>query len=127
MDDLDRAAVALGVGAAASTLLGLAPRIPFHLVGIGALGMVVILLLAAAGIAGGLTRRRALVVAAGAGFLAAAALQLVQATVGGANTLGGDGSTVALLLAFGVGLLTVGLARPLQEGPHPSEGASNGS
>lgn len=110
-NELGRAAVGLGVGAAASVLLGLGARQPWRLVTIGGIGILVILALAALAVAGGRLRQRGLVLLAGLGFLAAAALQLVQATLGGTNTLGGDGSTIGLLLGFGVGLITVGLTQ----------------
>ncbi|WP_063745992.1 hypothetical protein [Kribbella catacumbae] len=109
-DRLDRAAVALGAGAAASLLLSIAERAPLRLFSLGAVGVVVMLVLAAAALIGGYLHLRPVVILAGAGFAAAVVLQVVQASLGGTNTLGGDGSSVALHLGFAVGLLTVGLA-----------------
>ncbi|MCP3818651.1 hypothetical protein NLX86_11125 [Streptomyces sp. A3M-1-3] len=105
-----RTAVGLGLGAAASTVLGIADGTPWRLVTLGGTGTLVLLILAAVAIAAGLSGVRALIVLAGTGFLAAAVLQLVQIGWTGANLLGGDGSTVALLLGFAVGLLALGLA-----------------
>ena len=51
-------------------------------------------------IVAGLLRLRPLVVLAGLGFLAGTVLQVVQASLGGTNTLGGDGSTAGLHLGF---------------------------
>jgi hypothetical protein len=105
----DAGAIGLGIGAAASPLLDIAEQPPLRLITFGAVGVVVTLVLAAAAIAGGYLRLRPLVLLAGAGFLAAAVTQVVQASLGGTNTLGGDGSTVGLHLGFAVGLLAVGL------------------
>lgn len=109
MTRLDRAAVVLGVGAAASLLLGVAERTPLRLIAFGPGAVAVTLGLAVVAVAGGLLGVRALVALAGAGFAAAAVLLVVQLSVGGANTLGGDGSTVGVFLGFAVGLLAVGL------------------
>ncbi len=108
---LDRSAAGLGLGAAASLLLGVADRTPLRLIAFGTGAVLVVLVLAAVAVAGGLLAIRPLVALAGAGFGAAAALQVVQLSLGGTNTLGGDGSTVGLLLGFAVGLLAVGLVR----------------
>ncbi|QNE21364.1 hypothetical protein F1D05_29895 [Kribbella qitaiheensis] len=106
---LDRSAIALGVGAAASPLLGLGSQTPPRLITLGTIGVIVTLVLAITALAGGYLHVRPLIMAAGAGFVAAAVLQTVQASLGGANTLGGDGSIVALYLGFAVGLLAIGL------------------
>ena len=66
--------------------------------------------LGALAVVGGLLSKRALVVLAGAGFAAAAVFLVVQVSLGISNTLGGDGSTVGMFLAFAIGLLPVGLA-----------------
>jgi len=108
MDDRTRrAAAGLGVGAAASTLLAVPRRLPWHMVGLGGTGYLVALLLAAAAVAAAVLRLRLLLWLAGAGFAGAAVLVLVQIAAGGANTLGGETSTVALFLGFAVGLLAV--------------------
>jgi uncharacterized membrane protein YvlD (DUF360 family) len=124
---LDRAAVVLGVAAAASPLLGIAGRPPLKLITFG-LGAVIVALLLA--VTGGLLSKRALVVLAGAGFAAAAVLLVVQLSLGNSNTLGGDGSTVGIFLAFAVGLLPVGLAKevPTNESSNRQpKGVSDGS
>ncbi len=126
---LDRAAVALGVGAAASPLLGIAGRPPLKLIAFGLGAVLVALVLGALAVAGGLLSQRALVVIAGAGFAAAAALLVLQLSLGSSNPIGGDGSTVGIFLAFAVGLLPVGLARvPTNESSNRQpKGVSNGS
>lgn len=111
MSRLNRFTVGLSLGAAVSPLLGLADRTPLRLIAFGAGSVLVTLILAAVALAGGLLALRPLVVLAGAGFGAAAILLVVQLSLGGTNTLGGDGSTVGLFLGFAVGLLAVGLVR----------------
>lgn len=119
---LDRPAIALGVGAAASLLLGIADRTPLRLIAVGPAMAVVTLILAVVAVTGGVLAIRPIVLVAGAGFLVAAVLQVVQLSLGGANTLGGDGSTVALCLGFAVGLLAVGsAARSSRSTDHPDE------
>jgi hypothetical protein len=127
---LDRAAVVLGVGAAASPLLGIAGRSPLKLITFGLGAVIVALLLGAVAVTGGLLSKRALVVLAGAGFAAAAVLLVVQLSLGNSNTLGGDGSTVGIFLAFAVGLLPVGLAKELptnESSNRQPKGVSDGS
>jgi hypothetical protein len=126
---LDRAAVVLGVGAAASPLLGIAGRPPLKLIAFGIGAVLVALLLGALGVAGGLLSKRALVVLAGAGFAAAGVLLVVTQSLGISNALGGDGSTFGVFLAFAVGLLAVGLARvPVTESTnHQPKGVTDGS
>jgi hypothetical protein len=126
---LDRAAVVLGVGAAASPLLGIAGRPPLKLIAFGIGAVLVALLLGALAVAGGLLSKRALVVLAGAGFAAAAVLLVVTQSLGISNALGGDGSTFGVFLAFAVGLLAVGLARvPVTESTnHQPKGVTDGS
>ena len=110
MNRLDRAAVALGVGAAASPLLGLADRTPLRLIAFGTGAVLAAVGLAVLAVAGGWLGIRLLVVLAGAGFAAGAVLEVVQLSLGGTNTLGGDGSTVGVFLGFAVGMLAVGTA-----------------
>ena len=127
---LDRAAVVLGVGAAVSPLLGIAGRPPLKLIAFGLGAVLVALLLGALAVVGGLLSKRVLVVLAGTGFAAAAVLLVVQLSLGFSNTLGGDGSTVGIFLAFAVGLLPVGLARevPTNESSNRQpKGVSDGS
>ncbi len=59
---------------------------------------------------GGVLGLRVLVIVAGAGFVAAAVIQLLQASQA-VNWLGGNGSTLALMGGLGFGLLAVGLTR----------------
>lgn len=106
---IGRTAAGLGAGAAASSVLAIADGPPWGIVTLGGTGTLVLLLLAAVAVTAGLVGARSLIVLAGAGFLAAAVLQLVQIAWTGANLLGGDGSTVALLLGFAAGLLALGL------------------
>jgi hypothetical protein len=126
---LDRAAVVLGVGAAASPLLGIAGQPPLKLIAFGIGAALVALLLGALAVAGGLLSKRALVVLAGAGFAAAAVLLVVTQSLGISNALGGDGSTFGVFLAFAVGLLAVGLAQvPVTESTnHQPKGVTDGS
>ncbi len=78
---------------------------------------VVTIVLALAALAGALASARALVVLAGAGFLAAAALVLVQwFGKNDPNWLGGSGSTMAFFGAAGIGLLVLALA-PADDSP----------
>jgi hypothetical protein len=107
---LDRCAAGLGAGAAASLLLSIADRAPLRLFTVGGAGVIVTLVLAAVAVAGGILHLRVLVILAAAGFAAAVVLQVVQSSLGGTNTLGGNGSSVALHLGFAVGLFAVGLA-----------------
>jgi hypothetical protein len=61
---------------------------------------------------------------------AAVVMLVVQLSVGNSNTLGGDGSTVGIFLAFAVGLLPVGLAKevPTNESSNRQpKGVSDGS
>jgi hypothetical protein len=75
MDDRTRrAAAGLGVGAAASTLLAVPRRLPWHMVGLGGTGYLVALRLAAAAVAAAVLRL--LLWLAGAGFAGAAVLVL---------------------------------------------------
>lgn len=106
---IGRTAAGLGIGAAASSVLAIADGPPWGLVALGGTGTLVLFVLAAAAVTAGLLESRVLIVLAGAGFLASAVVQLVQIAWTGANLLGGDGSTVALLLGFAAGLLALGL------------------
>lgn len=105
-----RAAVALGLGAAASTALGIAETSPWRFVALDGTGTLILLALAVVAVLAGLLAIRALIVLAGVLFVAAAVVQLAHLTWAGANPFGGNGSTMSLLLAFGAGLLALGLA-----------------
>jgi len=107
---LDRAAAGLGLGGLACALFTFAGATQYRLVRIEGLGLAVLAVLAVLAIVAGRLRRRRLAAVAGAGFLAAAVLQLVQLGRD-ANALSGDGSTFALFLGLGMGLLVVGTAR----------------
>jgi hypothetical protein len=78
-------AVGIGVGLALATLLAIPRGLPWHMIGLGVPGYLVVLALAAAGL-----------------------FQLVELVIGGQNTLGGDLSTVSLLLGGGIGLTAIG-------------------
>ncbi|MEN8654820.1 hypothetical protein ABCR94_30575 [Streptomyces sp. 21So2-11] len=121
-----RTAAGLGVGAAASSVLTIADGPPWGIVTLSGTGMLVLLILAAVAVTAGLSAMRMMIALAGAGFLAAAVLQLVQIGWTSANLLGGDGSTVALLLGFAVGLLALGLSSapssPDSPAPAPATG-----
>lgn len=114
-----RAAVALGLGAAASTVLAIADTTPWRFIALDWKGTLILLAMAALAVVGGLLAMRALILLAGAAFVAAAVAQLVQLAWAEANLFGGNGSTMALLLGFGAGLLAVGLA-PASAPPEPT-------
>lgn len=107
---LDRAAVALGACGVLSDVFALSTSSNNNFVPVHGPALVVFPVLGAVAIVGGLTGRRALVVLAAVGYLAAAVVQLVQFGRS-TNWLEGNGSTCALLAAWGVGLLLVGLTR----------------
>ena len=107
-DPLNRAAFALGVGAAATSVFAFIDPIQYRLVRLHGPGLATLLAFAVLAIAGALLDRR---------VLAAAGLQLVQ--LGGAtNWLRGDGSTFSLFLGVGVGLLVLGLVLAPATGRH---------
>jgi hypothetical protein len=101
-------AVGIGVGLALATLLAIPQGLPWHLIGLGIPGYLVVLALAAAAVTGGWHERRSLVLIAGVSLLIAALFQLFELVIGGQNTLGGDLSTVSLLLGGGIGLVAIG-------------------
>jgi hypothetical protein len=104
-------AVGIGVGLALATLLAIPQGLPWHMIGLGVPGYLVVLALAAAAITGGWHERRSLVLITGFGLLAAAVFQLLELVIGGQNTLGGDLSTVSLLLGGAIGLVAIGSPR----------------
>ena len=106
----DRAALVLGVGALACSVFALAPgsQDKADFVELKDTGLIVLLILGAIAALGGLVGNRLVVTVSGAGFAVAAVIQLVQ-WGRDTNWLAGDGSTVALLGGFGLGLLAIGL------------------
>ena len=107
---LDRAAVALGAGGVLSDLFALSTSSNNNFVAVHGPALWVFPVLGAVAIAAGLTGRSSLAVLAAVGYLVAAVVQLVQFGRS-TNWLEGNGSTFALLAAWGVGLLLVGLTR----------------
>jgi hypothetical protein len=105
---LDRAAIVLGAVSIMSAGF-IFVHGTFHLVQIGAIGLVVGSVLGLLAIAAGLLAERMLMLAAGAGFLVAAAVQLVMLSGGSSGFLGGNASTFSLWLSLGVGLIAVGM------------------
>ena len=101
-----RATIALGIGAAASTLTAL-PLGKLQMESLSGAGFLVVLVLAAAAVLAGILRITALAVVSGLGFLGAALFELVQLAATDANVLGGSLSTVSMQFAFGLGLLAV--------------------
>lgn len=119
---LDQAAATLGAAGVASVVFSLTTSSNNNFVKVTGAGLLVFPLLGLCALAGGLTGRRILVRLAGVAYVAAAVLQLAQFGRS-TNWLGGIGSTFALLLALGLGLLVVGFAprtdrtEPAAEGP----------
>lgn len=106
---LDQAAAALGAAGIASLVFSLATSSNNNFVKVQGAALVVFPVLGACALVGGLMGLRILVRLAGAAYLAAAILQLAQFGRS-TNWLDGLGSTYALLLALGIGLLVVGFA-----------------
>ena len=117
-DPLDRAALVLGLAGLAGTLFALTSDLSanYDLVLVADAAVVVIPTLGLVAVLGGALGRRVLVVVAGVGYGASALLQLGQFGRD-TNWLAGDGSTVALLAALGIGLLAVGLPPRDPSGP----------
>ncbi len=112
-DPLDRAAIVLGTSGIVSLLFALTTSSNNNFVLVHGLGLVVFPALGVVAIAGGILGARTFVLVAGVGYMLAAVLQLVQFGQS-TNWLGGNGSTFALLLAYGVGLVVVGVAQGMQ-------------
>lgn len=106
---LDRAAATLGAAGVASVLFTLTTSSNNNFVEVEKAGLVVLPVLGVCAVVGGLIARPILVRLAGAGYAAAAVVQLVQLGRS-TNWLEGNGSTFALLLSLGLGLLVVGFA-----------------
>lgn len=108
MNDLDRAAAVLGVVSLASVGVAEA-RGRYQVLELGTWSVAVAVGLGLCAIVAGLLSQRWLAAVTGAAFLAAAVVQ-VPVWGSGDNWLGGNGSTAALWVGLGLGLLTVGLA-----------------
>ncbi len=106
---LDQAATTLGVVGVASLVFALSTSSNNNFVAMQGAALIVFPVLGMCAVVGGITGRRILVQLAGAAYIAAAILQLVQFGRS-TNWIDGSGSTFALLLALGIGLLVVGLA-----------------
>ncbi len=107
---LDQAAAALGVAGIASLVFSLTTSANNNFVKVTGPALLVFPLLGVVALVGVYLKQRLLVVAAGAAYVAAGILQLVQFNRS-TNWLEGNGSTFALLMSLGIGLLVVGLAR----------------
>ena len=105
---LDRAAVALGAASVVSVVF-VVLRGEWDFVRVRGWAVAVAAVLGCVAVMAGWAARPALAAGAGIGFLAAAVVQVVVWAAGD-NWLGGDGSTVALWLGLGIGLITVGAA-----------------
>jgi hypothetical protein len=108
MTGLDRAAVALGVVSVASVGVAQA-RDRYQVLELRSWSTAVAIGLGLCAVVAGVAGLRWLAAATGAMLLAAAVVQ-VPVWGSGDNWLGGNGSTAALWLGLGIGLLTVGLA-----------------
>jgi len=106
---LNRAAVVLGAAALAALLF-----IPVHgifeFVEIRQAGIAITAAIGVLAMMAGVIGQRLITAVAGGAFLLAALVQLVTLDAG--NPLGGNGSTVALWLGLGAGLLAIGLTHP---------------
>ncbi len=115
-DNIGRAALALGALGVLSPVFALTTSSNNNFVLMKPGAIFVLPVLGLLTIVGVLLENRLVVLAAGAGSAVAALLQLVQfghAT----NWLGGNGSTFSLLLALGVGLLTLAALGPTDTPP----------
>jgi len=108
----DRGAVALGAGSvvASAFVFGADAPTPIDFAHVGLGGAIVLAVLGIVGILGGALHRGILILVAGGGLTSAALVQLATLPLS-PRPLGGDASMMALLGAFGIGLLTVGIAR----------------
>lgn len=109
-DRFDRAAIVLGAGAVLSLVFALTTSSNNNFVKVQGIALLIFPLLGLVAILGGVTGRRPVVLSAGVLFALSAVLQLVQFGRS-TNWIGGNGSTFALLLAFGVGLMVVATAK----------------
>lgn len=106
---LDRAAMVLGVVGVVSIGFALTTSSNNNFVLVQGLGLILFPVLGAGAVVGGALGQRSIVLAAGAAYVASALIQLAQFGRP-TNWIGGSGSTFALLLSLGIGLLVVGLA-----------------
>jgi hypothetical protein len=108
----DRAAIALGTGSIVSSVFvfGADAPTPIDFAHVGLGGAIVLAVLGLVGILGGALHRGILTLVAGGGLTIAALVQLATLPLS-PRPLGGDASSMALLGAFGVGLLAIGLTR----------------
>jgi hypothetical protein len=106
---LDRAAMVLGVVGVVSIGFALTTSSNNNFVLVQGLGLILFPVLGAGAVIGGALGQRSIVLAAGAAYVASALIQLAQFGRP-TNWIGGNGSTFALLLSLGIGLLVVGLA-----------------
>ena len=108
----DHAAIALGLGSIVSALFvfGADAPTPIDFAHVGLGGAIALAVFGVVGVLGGALHRGILTLAAGGGLTIAALVQLATLSLA-PRPLGGDASMMALLGAFGVGLLAVGLAR----------------
>lgn len=117
---IGRAALALGAFGVLSPVFALTTSSNNNFVLMKTAAIFVFPVLGLLTIVGVLLGNRIVILTAGAGFAVAALLQLVQfghAT----NWLGGNGSTFSLLLALGVGLLTLAALGPTDTPPSSTE------
>lgn len=115
-DNIGRAAPALGALGVLSPVFDLTTSSNNNFVLMKPGAIFVLPVLGLLTIVGALLESRMVIMTAGAGFAVAALLQLVQfghAT----NWLGGNGSTFSLLLALGVGRLTLAALGPTDTPP----------
>jgi len=105
-----RAAVALGIGSliSAAFVFGADAPTPVDFAHVGLGGAIALAVFGVLGIVGGALHSTNLTLAAGAGLALAAIVQLVTLPLS-PRLLGGDASAMALLGAFGIGLLAVGI------------------
>ncbi len=120
---LDQAAATLGAAGMASVVFTLATSSNNNFVKVEGAGLLVFPVLGLCALVGGLTGQRILVRLAGAAYAAAAILQLAQFGRS-TNWIDGIGSTFALLLALGLGLLVVGFA-PKDDRTEPTSADRN--
>ncbi len=106
---LDRAVIALGVAGVVSPGFALTTSSNNNFVLVQGLGLLVFPVLGAVAVIGGAMGQRGIGLAAGAAYVASALIQLAQFGRS-TNWIDGNGSTFALLLSLGIGLLVVGLA-----------------
>lgn len=121
----DRTAIALGAGSLASSIFvfGADAPTPIDVAHVGLGGAIVLAALGLVGILGGALHRGILTLVAGGGLTVAALVQFATLPLT-PRPLGGDGSMMALLGAFGIGLLAVGLARRFAAPTPPSSSSA---